>query len=231
MKRVLTVLSVVLIAGCTTHQTPAAPSTSPGATSPTTTTAASPTSSAPTAPPSSTPPTDTPTAAPAGQCSDSDLGVTNGDVASANTLRHVTVSFKNTSSHPCAVTRSAPGYPVIAQGCAGSRRAAPRQCGASPHAQPRRCSQRGCRVLRDRHHNRERLPSRRHIGRHSTERLPIAPAPSQSPDLQCDHQLGGLSPTTRPIIGPRCRRASRRWSGAAGTSPPRGSARLRPRFL
>ena len=107
MKRVLTVLSVVLIAGCTTHQTPAAPSTSPGATSPTTTTAASPTSSAPTAPPSSTPPTDNPTAAPAGQCSDSDLGVTNGDVASANTLRHVTVSFKNTSSHPCTMT----GYP------------------------------------------------------------------------------------------------------------------------
>ena len=93
MKRVLTALSLVLIAGCSTHQTPAAPSTSPGTTSPTTTPAASPTSSVP--------------VAPAGQCSDSDLGVTNGDVASANTLRHVTVSFKNTSSHPCAMT----GYP------------------------------------------------------------------------------------------------------------------------
>jgi hypothetical protein len=100
MKRVLTVLSVVLIAGCSTHQTSAAPSTPP-----TTTPAASPTSSAPPAP--SAPPTDTPTAAPAGQCSDSDLGVTNGEVASANTLRHVTVSFKNTSSHPCTLT----GYP------------------------------------------------------------------------------------------------------------------------
>ena len=100
MKRVLlTVLSVALIAGCSTHQTPAAPSTPPGTTSPTTTPAASPTSSA--APPTS------PTAAPAGQCSDSDLGVTNGDVASANTLRHVTVSFKNISSHPCTLT----GYP------------------------------------------------------------------------------------------------------------------------
>jgi Protein of unknown function (DUF4232) len=107
MKRVLTVLSVVVIAGCSTHQTPAAPSTSPGATSPTTTPAASPTSSAPAAPSSSTPPPGTPTAAPAGQCSDSDLEVTNGDVASANTLRHVTVSFKNISSHPCTLT----GYP------------------------------------------------------------------------------------------------------------------------
>src|SRR6476469_6519776 len=107
MKRVLTVLSVVVIAGCSTHQTPAAPSTSPGATSPTTTPAASPTSSAPAAPSSSTPPPGTPTAAPAGQCSNSDLEVTNGDVASANTLRHVTGSFKNISSHPCTLT----GYP------------------------------------------------------------------------------------------------------------------------
>src|SRR4029077_5323562 len=59
--------------------------------------------------PSNTPPaTGTSTAAaPAGQCADNDLEVTNGEVASANTLRHVTVFFTNTSSQPCTL----PGYP------------------------------------------------------------------------------------------------------------------------
>src|SRR5262245_64073559 len=55
--------------------------------------------------PPNTPPasgTSTPAAAP-GQCSDNDLGVTNGEVASANTLRHVTLSFKNASSQPCTL--------------------------------------------------------------------------------------------------------------------------------
>jgi hypothetical protein len=43
----------------------------------------------------------------ADQCSDDDLTVTNSPVASANTLRRVFVSFKNTSSHPCTLV----GYP------------------------------------------------------------------------------------------------------------------------
>jgi Protein of unknown function (DUF4232) len=108
MKRMLLLLSVVLIAGCAHQTTPAGPSTSAGATSPTTS-AAAPTSGSGPAPPSNTPPaTGTSTAAtPAGQCADNDLEVTNGEVASANTLRHVTVSFKNTSSQPCTLT----GYP------------------------------------------------------------------------------------------------------------------------
>jgi hypothetical protein len=46
------------------------------------------------------------TAAPS-QCSDADLTVTNGPVESANTLRRVVVSFKNTSSNTCLLV----GYP------------------------------------------------------------------------------------------------------------------------
>jgi Protein of unknown function (DUF4232) len=42
-----------------------------------------------------------------GQCSDGDLTVTNGAVGSANTLRRVVVSFKNTSSQTCTLV----GYP------------------------------------------------------------------------------------------------------------------------
>jgi hypothetical protein len=41
------------------------------------------------------------------QCSDADLTVTNGAAESANTLRRVVVSFRNTSSHPCGLV----GYP------------------------------------------------------------------------------------------------------------------------
>ncbi|OBF33024.1 hypothetical protein A5724_20600 [Mycobacterium sp. ACS1612] len=41
-----------------------------------------------------------------GPCID-DLEVTNGTVESANTQRHVILSFKNTSSHPCTLV----GYP------------------------------------------------------------------------------------------------------------------------
>lgn len=46
------------------------------------------------------------TAAPS-QCSDADLTVTNGPVESANTLRRVVVSFKNTLSNTCLLV----GYP------------------------------------------------------------------------------------------------------------------------
>jgi Protein of unknown function (DUF4232) len=41
------------------------------------------------------------------QCSDADLTVTNGPVESADTLRRVVVSFKNTSSNTCTLV----GYP------------------------------------------------------------------------------------------------------------------------
>jgi Protein of unknown function (DUF4232) len=42
------------------------------------------------------------------QCADGDLAVTNAEVQSADTLRRVVVSFKNTSTHPCTLV----GYPV-----------------------------------------------------------------------------------------------------------------------
>src|SRR3984957_16733110 len=42
-----------------------------------------------------------------GHCSDADLTVTNGPIESANTLRRVVVSFKNTSSNQCMLA----GYP------------------------------------------------------------------------------------------------------------------------
>jgi hypothetical protein len=104
MKRILPVLAVALIAGCSAHQTtPVAPS--PAA--------------APSAPPTVTvtPATVTVTAAPApapapspqavGPCSDGDLSVTNGAMQSADTQRRVVVSFMNISAHPCALF----GYP------------------------------------------------------------------------------------------------------------------------
>ena len=42
-----------------------------------------------------------------GHCSDADLTVTNGPIQSANTLRRVVVSFKNTSPNQCMLA----GYP------------------------------------------------------------------------------------------------------------------------
>src|SRR5262249_29924812 len=107
MKRMLFLLPVVLIAGCTHQTTPTAPTPSAVTTSPTSP-AAAPPSPGPASPPNTPPATGTTTvAAQPGQCSDGDLAVSNGEVASANTLRHVTVSFKNTSSYPCTLT----GYP------------------------------------------------------------------------------------------------------------------------
>src|SRR5271156_1354261 len=46
-------------------------------------------------------------AATPGTCTDSDLTVTNGPIESANTMRRVVVSFKNTSSNMCMLV----GYP------------------------------------------------------------------------------------------------------------------------
>jgi hypothetical protein len=102
------VIAAALVAGCSTHETtPAAPTVT------VTVTPTAPSTSAPSQAPSA-PPTVTVTAAPSlptpaafGPCSDDDLTVTNEPMQSANTLRHVVVSFTNTSSHPCTLV----GYP------------------------------------------------------------------------------------------------------------------------
>jgi hypothetical protein len=95
MKRIaLPLLAVVLLAGCSAERTTPAPT--------------------PAAQPPVAPVTVTVTTAPsapvpeaAGPCTDEDLAVTNGTLESANTQRHVILSFKNTSSHPCTLV----GYP------------------------------------------------------------------------------------------------------------------------
>ncbi|HKP39498.1 DUF4232 domain-containing protein [Mycobacterium sp.] len=101
MKRILPLVAVVLIAGCSAEHAPSGQSPS---------TAASPATSSTAAPAASTPPAPAPnpsTPEASGPCSDDDLTVSNGPLESANTLRHVVVSFKNTSSHPCTLV----GYP------------------------------------------------------------------------------------------------------------------------
>jgi hypothetical protein len=112
MKLMLPLVAVVLIAGCSPqHTTPAAQSPSAVAT---------PSASSTPVPPPSAPPTVTvtvtPSASPApspstpeasGPCSDDDLTVTNGPLESADTQRHVVVSFMNTSAHACTLV----GYP------------------------------------------------------------------------------------------------------------------------
>jgi hypothetical protein len=110
----LPLLAVALLAGCSAERTtpaapvatvtvaPATPSTSLAAPAP-------PTSEAPAAPVTvtvtATPSPSTPDAS--GPCSDADLAVANGPLESANTQRHVILSFKNTSSHSCTLF----GYP------------------------------------------------------------------------------------------------------------------------
>jgi hypothetical protein len=111
----LPLLAVALLAGCSAARTtPAAPST-------VTVTAATPsTAVAASAPPISEPPAapvtvtvTTPAPAPLsapdapGQCTDDDLAVTNSPLGSANTQRHVTLYFRNASSHSCTLF----GYP------------------------------------------------------------------------------------------------------------------------
>ena len=111
---VLPLLAVVLLAGCSAGQTtPAAPAPTVTVTAATPSTAvAAPTSQAPAAPVTvtvTTTPAPAPLSAPdaSGQCTDDDLAVTNGPLESANTQRHVTLSFRNTSSHSCTLV----GYP------------------------------------------------------------------------------------------------------------------------
>jgi hypothetical protein len=111
----LPLLAVALLAGCSAARTtPTAPST-------VTVTAATPsTAVAAPAPPVSQPPAapvtvtvTTPAPAPLsapdapGQCTDDDLAVTNSPLGSANTQRHVTLYFRNASSHSCTLF----GYP------------------------------------------------------------------------------------------------------------------------
>jgi hypothetical protein len=110
----LPVLAGVLLAGCSAERTtPAAPASTVTvtATTPSTSLAAPapPTSETPAAPVTvtvtTTPGAPTPEAS--GPCTDDDLAVTNGPLESANTQRHVILSFKNTSSHSCTLV----GYP------------------------------------------------------------------------------------------------------------------------
>ncbi len=108
----LPLLAVVLLAGCSTERTtPAAPAST------VTVTAATPSTSVPAPAPPAAPATVTVTTTPAaapqsapdatGPCTDDDLAVTNSPLESADTQRHVTLSFKNTSSHACTLV----GYP------------------------------------------------------------------------------------------------------------------------
>jgi hypothetical protein len=101
----LPLLAVVLLAGCSAERTTRA------APAPTVTvTATTPSMSVPAPAPPAAPVTTTPSApAPeaAGPCTDDNLAVTNGPLESANTQRHVILSFQNTSSHSCTLV----GYP------------------------------------------------------------------------------------------------------------------------
>jgi hypothetical protein len=102
----LPLLAVVLLAGCSAERTtPAAPAST------VTVTAARP-STSPAAPATvtvTTTPGPAPQSAPegSGPCIDDDLAVTNGPLESADTQRHVILSFRNTSSHACTLV----GYP------------------------------------------------------------------------------------------------------------------------
>jgi hypothetical protein len=101
----LPLLAVVLLADCSAERT------TPAAPAPTVTvTATTPSMSVPAPAPPAAPVTTTPSApAPeaAGPCTDDNLAVTNGPLESANTQRHVILSFQNTSSHSCTLV----GYP------------------------------------------------------------------------------------------------------------------------
>lgn len=105
----LLLLTGVVLAGCSAERT-APPA--PQATAPATSSAAAtptPTSTAPATVTLTVSPSPTPPSAPAvpGQCGGNGLAVTAGALESADTQRHVTVSFKNVSAHPCALV----GYP------------------------------------------------------------------------------------------------------------------------
>ena len=104
----LPLLAVVLLAGCSAERTTPATPASTVTVTPTTPSASAgtPTPAAPVTVTVTTTPT-APTPEAAGPCGDDDLAVTNGPLESANTQRHVILSFKNTSSHACTLV----GYP------------------------------------------------------------------------------------------------------------------------
>ena len=110
---VLPLAAVALLAGCSGQQSsPAAPATVTVTAAPSSaiaTPAPTAASAAPVTITVTTPPAAAPQSAPEapGQCTDDDLTVTNSPLGSANTQRHVTLSFKNTSSHACTLV----GYP------------------------------------------------------------------------------------------------------------------------
>jgi Protein of unknown function (DUF4232) len=99
----LPLVAVVLLAGCSAERTtPAAPAST------LTVTATTPTTSR--AAPATVTETTTqsaPEADASGPCTDDDLAVINGPLESANTQRHVTLSFRNKSTHTCTLV----GYP------------------------------------------------------------------------------------------------------------------------
>jgi hypothetical protein len=115
MKMTLTLLAAAaLLAGCSAEQTTPAPVATVTITA--TTPSAPPPLAAPTLVPAPVPvvaPTlVTGTVAPpapqvSGPCSDAELTVDNGTLQSANTQRHVTLTFRNTSSQICTLV----GYP------------------------------------------------------------------------------------------------------------------------
>jgi hypothetical protein len=115
---VLPVLAVALLAGCSAGRTtPAAPLSTVTVTATTPSTAvaapapASPQAPEPVAPVTVTVTTPAPERLSApdapGQCTDDDLAVTNSPLQYANTQRHVTLYFRNASSHSCTLF----GYP------------------------------------------------------------------------------------------------------------------------
>ncbi|WP_084388583.1 DUF4232 domain-containing protein [Mycolicibacterium brisbanense] len=110
MNRLLPLLTLVLIAGCSASPqntpTPTSSTSSPSSESAATTTVASSPATSTPAPPASSA-TNVP--AELGLCTDADLAIANGDVESADTMRRLAVSFKNTSTHPCTLV----GYPGV----------------------------------------------------------------------------------------------------------------------
>jgi hypothetical protein len=97
----LPLLAVVLLAGCSAERTtPAAPAS-------TVTVTATTQSTPPAVPATVTVTSSVPASDASGPCTDDDLAVTNGTLESANTQRHVILSFRNRSTHACTLV----GYP------------------------------------------------------------------------------------------------------------------------
>jgi hypothetical protein len=110
MKRMLPFLAAALIAGCSAHQTnPVAPpvSAAPNPPAAPMVTVTPPTVTVTAAPVPAPAPSPAPAPQAVGQCSDDDLSVISGTMQSADTQRHVALSFINVSSHPCTLV----GYP------------------------------------------------------------------------------------------------------------------------